>query len=217
MAEQVTDVARTVGVEGKLGAQAEVPGVAGTWKDLTDNVNLLANNLTAQVRNIADVTTSIAKGDLSKKITVDAKGEILELKGTMNTLVDQLNSFASEVTRVAREVGTEGKLGGQADVKGVSGVWKDLTDNVNFMASNLTTQVRGIVEVITAVANGDLSPKLEVAAKGEIAALADTLNSMTKTLAIFAEQVTSVAKTVGVEGKLGAKPKCRTSQVPGRI
>ncbi len=204
-AEQVTDVARTVGVEGKLGAQAEVPGVAGTWKDLTDNVNLLANNLTAQVRNIAEVTTSVAKGDLSKKITVDAKGEILELKDTMNTMVDQLNSFASEVTRVAREVGTEGKLGGQAEVRGVSGVWKDLTDNVNFMASNLTTQVRGIVRVITAVANGDLSPKLEVAAKGEIAALADTLNSMTKTLAIFAEQVTSVAKTVGVEGKLGAQ------------
>ncbi len=204
-AEQVTDVARTVGVEGKLGAQAEVPGVAGTWKDLTDNVNLLANNLTAQVRNIAEVTTSVAKGNLSKKITVDAKGEILELKDTMNTMVDQLNSFASEVTRVAREVGTEGKLGGQAEVRGVSGVWKDLTDNVNFMASNLTTQVRGIVRVITAVANGDLSPKLEVAAKGEIAALADTLNSMTKTLAIFAEQVTSVAKTVGVEGKLGAQ------------
>ena len=204
-AEQVTDVARTVGVEGKLGAQAEVPGVAGTWKDLTDNVNLLANNLTAQVRNIAEVTTSVAKGDLSKKITVDAKGEILELKDTMNTMVDQLNSFASEVTRVAREVGTEGKLGGQAEVRGVSGVWKDLTDNVNFMASNLTTQVRGIVRVITAVANGDLSPKLEVAAKGEIAALADTLNSMTKTLAIFAEQVTNVAKTVGVEGKLGAQ------------
>ncbi len=208
-AEQVTDVARTVGVEGKLGAQAEVPGVAGTWKDLTDNVNLLANNLTAQVRNIAEVTTSIAKGDLSKKITVDVKGEILELKNTINTLVDQLNSFASEVTRVAREVGTEGKLGGQAEVRGVSGVWKDLTDNVNFMASNLTTQVRGIVKVITAVANGDLSQKLEVAAKGEIAALGDTLNGMTKTLAIFAEQVTSVAKTVGVEGKLGAQ-----AQVP---
>jgi len=204
-AEQVTSVAKTVGVEGKLGAQAEVPNVAGTWKDLTDNVNLLANNLTAQVRNIAEVTTAVAKGDLSKKITVDAKGEVLELKKTINVMVDQLNSFAAEVTRVAREVGTEGKLGGQADVRGVSGVWKDLTDNVNFMASNLTTQVRGIVRVITAVANGDLSPKLEVAAKGEIAALGDTLNSMTKTLAIFAEQVTSVAKTVGVEGKLGAQ------------
>ena len=209
-AEQVTDVARTVGVEGKLGAQAEVPGVAGTWKDLTDNVNLLANNLTAQVRNIADVTTSVAKGDLSKKITVDAKGEVLELKNTVNTMVDTLNSFAAEVTRVAKEVGTEGKLGGQADVKGVSGTWKDLTDNVNFMASNLTTQVRGIVKVVTAVANGDLSQKLVVDAKGEIAALADTLNSMTKTLGIFAEQVTSVAKTVGVEGKLGAQ-----AEVPG--
>ncbi len=210
-AEQVTDVARTVGVEGKLGAQAEVPGVAGTWKDLTDNVNLLANNLTAQVRNIADVTTSVAKGDLSKKITVDAKGEVLELKSTINTMVDQLNSFAAEVTRVAKEVGTEGKLGGQAEVKGVSGIWKDLTDNVNFMASNLTTQVRGIVKVVTAVANGDLSQKLiGVEAKGEIAALADTLNSMTKTLGIFAEQVTSVARTVGVEGKLGAQ-----AEVPG--
>ncbi len=204
-AEQVTDVARTVGVEGKLGAQADVPGVAGTWKDLTDNVNLLANNLTAQVRNIAEVTTSVAKGDLSKKITVNAKGEVLELKSTINTMVDQLNSFAAEVTRVAKEVGTEGKLGGQADVKGVSGVWKDLTDNVNFMASNLTTQVRGIVKVVTAVANGDLRQKLVVDAKGEVAALGDTLNSMTKTLSIFAEQVTSVAKTVGVEGKLGAQ------------
>ena len=179
--------------------------------DLTDNVNLLANNLTAQVRNIAEVTTAVANGDLSKKITVDAKGEVLELKNTINTMVDQLNSFSAEVTRVAREVGTEGKLGGQADVKGVSGVWKDLTDNVNFMASNLTTQVRGIVKVVTAVANGDLSQKLVgVEAKGEIAALADTLNSMTKTLGIFAEQVTSVARTVGVEGKLGAQ-----AEVPG--
>src|SRR5207249_3421453 len=152
-AQQVTSVARTVGVEGKLGAQAEVPGVAGTWKNLTDNVNLLANNLTAQVRNIADVTTSVAKGDLSRKITVDAKGEVLELKNTINTMVDQLNAFTGEVTRVAREVGTEGKLGGQAEVKGVAGTWKDLTDNVNFMASNLTTQVRGIARVVTAVAN----------------------------------------------------------------
>ena len=209
-AEQVTDVARTVGVEGKLGAQAEVPGVAGTWKDLTDNVNLLANNLTAQVRNIAEVTTAVAKGDLSKKITVDAKGEILQLKDTVNTMVDQLNSFAAEVTRVAKEVGTEGKLGGQADLKGVSGVWKDLTDNVNFMASNLTTQVRGIVKVVTAVAGGDLSEKLQVNAKGEIAALGETLNNMTKTLSIFAQQVTSVARTVGVEGKLGAQ-----AEVPG--
>src|SRR5438128_2706094 len=209
-AGQVTDVARTVGVEGKLGAQAEVPGVAGTWKDLTDNVNLLANNLTAQVRNIAEVTTAVARGDLSKKITVDARGEILQLKDTVNTMVDQLHSFASEVTRVAKEVGTEGKLGGQAEVKGVSGVWKDLTDNVNFMASNLTTQVRGIVKVVTAVANGDLSQKLVVEARGEIAALAETLNSMTRTLGIFAEQVTSVARTVGVEGKLGAQ-----AAVPG--
>ena len=209
-AQQVTSVARTVGVEGVLGAQAAVPGVAGTWKDLTDNVNLLANNLTAQVRNIADVTTSVAKGDLSKKITVNAQGEVLELKNTINTMVDQLNSFAAEVTRVAKEVGTEGKLGGQADVRGVSGVWKDLTDNVNFMATNLTTQVRGIVRVVTAVANGDLSQKLVVEAKGEIAALAETLNGMTKTLGIFAQQVTSVARTVGVEGKLGAQ-----AEVPG--
>jgi HAMP domain-containing protein/signal transduction histidine kinase/CheY-like chemotaxis protein len=209
-AEQVTDVARTVGVEGKLGAQAEVPGVAGTWKDLTENVNLLANNLTAQVRNIAEVTTAVAQGDLSKKITVDARGEILKLKDTVNTMVDQLNSFGAEVTRVAKEVGTDGKLGGQADVKGVSGVWKDLTDNVNFMASNLTTQVRGIVKVVTAVADGDLSEKLQVNAKGEIAALGETLNNMTKTLSIFAQQVTSVARTVGVEGKLGAQ-----AEVPG--
>jgi HAMP domain-containing protein/signal transduction histidine kinase/ActR/RegA family two-component response regulator len=208
-AAEVTRVAREVGTDGKLGGQADVKGVSGIWKDLTDNVNVLARNLTDQVRNIAKVTTAVANGDLSQKITVDVKGEVLELKNTINVMVDQLNSFAAEVTRVAREVGTEGKLGGQADVKGVSGVWKDLTDNVNFMASNLTTQVRGIVKVVTAVANGDLSPQLEVAAKGEIAALADTLNSMTKTLAIFAEQVTSVAKTVGVEGKLGAQ-----AQVP---
>jgi HAMP domain-containing protein/signal transduction histidine kinase len=204
-AAEVTRVAKEVGTDGKLGGQARVKGVSGIWKDLTDNVNVLAGNLTAQVRNIAKVTTAVANGDLSQKITVDVRGEVLELKNTINVMVDQLNSFAAEVTRVAREVGTEGKLGGQAMVKGVSGVWKDLTDNVNFMASNLTTQVRGIVKVVTAVANGDLSPKLEVAAKGEIAALADTLNSMTKTLAIFAEQVTSVAKTVGVEGKLGAQ------------
>jgi HAMP domain-containing protein/signal transduction histidine kinase/CheY-like chemotaxis protein len=209
-AEQVTDVARTVGVEGKLGAQAEVPGVAGTWKDLTDNVNLLASNLTSQVRNIAEVTTAVARGDLSKKITVDVKGEILELKNTVNTMVDQLNSFGAEVTRVAKEVGTEGKLGGQAEVRGVSGVWKDLTDNVNFMASNLTTQVRGIVKVVTAVANGDLTEKLQVNAKGEIAALGETLNNMTKTLGIFAQQVINVARTVGVEGKLGAQ-----AEVPG--
>ncbi|MBI4820977.1 MAG: HAMP domain-containing protein [Deltaproteobacteria bacterium] len=209
-ASEVTRVAREVGTEGKLGGQAEVKGVAGTWKDLTDNVNFMAGNLTSQVRNIAAVTTAVAKGDLSKKITVDVKGEILELKNTINTMVDQLNSFASEVTRVAREVGTEGKLGGQADVKGVAGTWKDLTDNVNFMAGNLTSQVRGIAKVVTAVANGDLKRKLTVEAKGEIAELADTINGMTDTLAIFADQVTSVAREVGVEGKLGGQ-----ASVPG--
>jgi CheY-like chemotaxis protein/signal transduction histidine kinase/HAMP domain-containing protein len=209
-ASEVTRVAREVGTEGKLGGQADVKGVAGTWKDLTDNVNSMAGNLTSQVRNIAEVTTAVANGDLSKKITVDVKGEILELKNTINTMVDQLNSFASEVTRVAREVGTEGKLGGQADVKGVAGTWKDLTDNVNSMASNLTGQVRGIAKVVTAVANGDLKKKLTVEAKGEIAELADTINSMTDTLAIFAEQVTTVAREVGVEGKLGGQ-----ANVPG--
>jgi HAMP domain-containing protein len=209
-ASEVTRVAREVGTEGKLGGQAEVKGVAGTWKDLTDNVNFMAGSLTAQVRNIAAVTTAVANGDLSKKITVDVKGEILELKNTINTMVDQLNSFASEVTRVAREVGTEGKLGGQAEVKGVSGVWKDLTDNVNFMAGNLTNQVRGIALVVTAVANGDLKQKLAVEAKGEIAELADTINSMIDTLATFADQVTTVAREVGVEGKLGGQ-----ASVPG--
>ena len=209
-AAEVTRVAKDVGTEGKLGGQAEVPGVSGVWKDLTENVNSLANNLTAQVRNVAEVTTSVAQGDLSKKITVDAKGEVLALKNTINTMVDQLNSFASEVRRVAREVGTEGKLGGQADVKGVSGVWRDLTDNVNLMASNLTNQVRGIVKVVTAVANGDLSQRFKIDAKGEIAALADTINNMTDTLGVLAEQVTDVARTVGVEGKLGAQ-----AEVPG--
>ncbi len=209
-ASEVTRVAREVGTEGKLGGQADVQGVAGTWKDLTDNVNFMAGNLTSQVRNIADVTKAVAAGDLSKKITVDVKGEILELKNTINTMVDQLSSFASEVTRVAREVGTEGKLGGQADVQGVAGTWKDLTDNVNFMAGNLTSQVRGIAKVVTAVANGDLEQKLTVEAKGEIAALADTINSMTDTLATFADQVTTVAREVGVEGKLGGQAK-----VPG--
>ena len=202
-AAEVTRVAREVGTEGKLGGQADVRGVAGTWKDLTDSVNFMAGNLTGQVRNIADVTTAVANGDLSKKITVDVKGEILELKNTVNTMVDQLSSFASEVTRVAREVGTEGKLGGQAQVKGVSGTWKDLTDNVNFMAGNLTSQVRGIAKVVTAVANGDLKQKLTVEAKGEIAALADTINSMIDTLATFADQVTTVAREVGVEGQAG--------------
>ena len=209
-ASEVTRVAREVGTEGKLGGQADVRGVAGTWKDLTDNVNSMASNLTGQVRNIAEVTTAVANGDLSKKITVDVKGEILELKNTINTMVDQLNSFASEVTRVAREVGTEGKLGGQADVRGVAGTWKDLTDNVNSMASNLTDQVRGIARVVTAVANGDLKRKLTVEAKGEIAELADTINNMTDTLATFADQVTSVAREVGVEGKLGGQ-----ANVPG--
>jgi HAMP domain-containing protein/signal transduction histidine kinase/CheY-like chemotaxis protein len=209
-ASEVTRVAREVGTEGKLGGQADVQGVAGTWKDLTDSVNSMGSNLTAQVRNIAEVTTAVAAGDLSKKITVDVKGEILDLKNTINTMVDQLRSFASEVTRVAREVGTEGKLGGQADVQGVAGTWKDLTDNVNFMAGNLTSQVRGIAKVVTAVATGDLEQKLTVEAKGEIAALADTINSMTDTLATFADQVTSVAREVGVEGKLGGQAK-----VPG--
>src|SRR5207248_2047190 len=204
-ASEVTRVAREVGTEGRLGGQAKVMGVAGTWKDLTDNVNFMAGNLTGQVRNIAEVTTAVANGDLSKKITVDVKGEILELKNTINTMVDQLNSFASEVTRVAREVGTEGKLGGQADVRGVAGIWKDLTDNVNSMATNLTNQVRGIARVVTAVAKGDLKRKLTVEAKGEIAALAETINGMIATLATFADQVTTVAREVGVEGKLGGQ------------
>ncbi|MFZ4699851.1 MAG: response regulator [Candidatus Methylumidiphilus sp.] len=209
-ASEVTRVAREVGMEGRLGGQAYVTGVSGTWKDLTESVNMLAANLTSQVRNIAQVTTAVANGDLGKKVTVDVKGEILELKNTVNTMVDQLNSFAAEVTRVAREVGTEGKLGGQAQVRGVSGTWKDLTDNVNFMAANLTSQVRGIAKVVTAVATGDLKKKLTVEAKGEIADLAETINSMTETLALFADQVTSVAREVGVEGKLGGQ-----ANVPG--
>ena len=209
-AAEVTRVALEVGTEGILGGQADVQGVAGTWKDLTDSVNLMASNLTSQVRNIADVTKAVAAGDLSKQITVDVKGEILELKATINTMVDQLSSFAAEVTRVAREVGTEGRLGGQAQVRDVSGTWKDLTENVNFMAGNLTGQVRGIAKVVTAVANGDLQQKLTVEAKGEIAALADTINSMTDTLATFADQVTTVAREVGVDGKLGGQAK-----VPG--
>jgi len=209
-ASEVTRVAREVGTEGKLGGQAQVRGVAGTWKDLTDSVNSMASNLTDQVRNIAAVTTAVANGNLSRKITVDARGEILELKNTINTMVDQLNSFASEVTRVAREVGTDGKLGGQADVRGVAGTWKDLTDNVNFMASNLTTQVRGIAKVVTAVANGDLKRKLVLETKGEIAELADTINEMIDTLAVFADQVTTVAREVGIEGKLGGQ-----ARVPG--
>src|SRR5262244_1713943 len=207
---EVTRVAREVGTEGKLGGQADVPGVSGTWKDLTESVNAMAGNLTGQVRNIAQVATAVARGDLSQKIDVDARGEILELKSTLNTMVDQLSSFADEVTRVAREVGTEGKLGGQAQVKGVSGTWKDLTDNVNFMASNLTNQVRGIAKVVTAVANGDLKRKLLVEAKGEILQLKNTINTMIDTLATFAEQVTTVAREVGVEGKLGGQ-----ASVPG--
>src|SRR5438105_2943043 len=209
-AAEVTRVAREVGTEGRLGGQAVVPDVAGTWKDLTDSVNSMAGNLTAQVRNIAEVTTAVARGDLSRKITVDVKGEILELKNTINTMVDQLNAFAGEVTRVAREVGTEGKLGGQAAVPGVAGTWKDLTDTVNVMAANLTEQVRGIVKVVTAVANGDLKQNLTVKSMGEVAALAETINNMTDTLATFADQVTTVAREVGVEGRLGGQ-----ANVPG--
>ncbi|MBO0859761.1 MAG: HAMP domain-containing protein, partial [Chloracidobacterium sp.] len=209
-ASEVTRVGREVGTEGRLGGQAVVKDVGGTWKDLTDSVNFMAVNLTAQVRNIAEVTTAVANGDLSKKITVDVKGEILELKNTVNRMVDQLNSFASEVTRVAREVGAEGKLGGQAHAPGVGGVWKDLTDSVNFMAGNLTTQVRGIAQVVTAVAKGDLKRKLTFESKGEIAELVNTINAMTDTLATFADQVTTVAREVGVEGKLGGQ-----ANVPG--
>src|ERR1700716_586307 len=209
-ASEVTRVAREVGTDGKLGGQAVVPGVAGTWKDLTDSVNAMATNLTGQVRNIAEVTTAVAPGDLSRKITVDVKGEILELKNTINTMVDQLNSFAAEVTRVAREVGTEGKLGGQAQVPGVGGTWKDLTDNVNFMASNLTGQVRNIAEVATAVARGDLSRKITVDVRGEILQLKETLNTMVEQLRSFAAEVTNVAREVGTEGRLGGQ-----AEVPG--
>src|SRR5882724_7464121 len=204
-ASEVTRVAREVGTEGKLGGQAQVKGVSGTWKDLTDNVNLMANNLTGQVRNIAEVTTAVANGDLSKKITVDVKGEILELKNTINTMVDQLGAFASEVTRVAREVGTEGKLGGQADVRGVGGTWKDLTDSVNFMAGNLTSQVRNIADVTTAVANGDLSKKITVDVRGEILQLKEAINTMVDQLRSFASEVTRVAREVGTDGKLGGQ------------
>src|SRR5436190_172596 len=202
---EVIRVAREVGTEGKLGAQADVRGVSGVWQELTDSVNRLAGNLTSQVRNIATIATAIANGDLSQKITVEAKGEIVELKNTVNEMVDQLRTLAAQVTRVAKEVGTEGELGGQADVKGVSGTWKDLTDNVNVMASNLTSQVRGIAKVVTAVATGDLSQKFVVEAKGEIAALADTINNMTDQLRTFAAEVTRVAKEVGTEGKLGGQ------------
>ncbi|HEV7715038.1 MAG TPA: methyl-accepting chemotaxis protein, partial [Steroidobacteraceae bacterium] len=209
-ASEVTRVAREVGTEGKLGGQAIVPGVAGTWKDLTESVNAMATNLTSQVRNIAEVTTAVARGDLSRKITVDVKGEILELKNTINTMVDQLNGFAAEVTRVAREVGTEGKLGGQAIVPGVAGTWKDLTDNVNSMASNLTGQVRNIAEVSTAIARGDLSRKITVDVRGEILQLKETINTMVDQLRSFASEVTRVAREVGTEGKLGGQ-----AYVPG--
>src|SRR5271165_2613260 len=202
---EVTRVAREVGTEGKLGGQAYVPGVSGTWKDLTESVNAMAGNLTGQVRNIAQVATAVAKGDLSQKIDVDARGEILELKSTLNTMVDQLSSFADEVTRVAREVGTEGLLGGQADVKGVSGTWKDLTESVNVMAANLTDQVRSIAEVTTAVAKGDLSQKIRVDARGEIMELKETINTMVDQLSAFADEVTRVAREVGTEGRLGGQ------------
>ncbi|MET0407955.1 MAG: HAMP domain-containing protein, partial [Hyphomicrobium sp.] len=204
-ASEVTRVAREVGTEGRLGGQAAVPGVAGTWKDLTDNVNSMAGNLTGQVRNIAEVATAIARGDLSKKVTVNVSGEILQLKETINTMVDQLNGFAGEVTRVAREVGTEGKLGGQAQVSGVAGTWKDLTDSVNSMASNLTTQVRNIADVSTAIASGDLSKKIDVDVKGEILELKNTINTMVDQLNAFASEVTRVAREVGTEGKLGGQ------------
>jgi HAMP domain-containing protein/signal transduction histidine kinase/CheY-like chemotaxis protein len=209
-ASEVTRVAREVGTDGKLGGQAFVPGVAGTWKDLTDSVNQMTGNLTAQVRNIAEVTKAVAGGDLSKTVAIDVKGEILDLKNTINTMVDQLRAFASEVTRVAREVGTEGKLGGQASVPGVAGTWKDLTDSVNFMASNLTGQVRGIAKVVTSVAKGNLKQKLTINAFGEVSQLTDTINEMIDTLAIFADQVTTVAREVGVDGKLGGQ-----ASVPG--
>ena len=208
-ADEVTRVAREVGTEGRLGGQAYVRGVSGVWKDLTDNVNFMAGNLTGQVRNIAQVTTAVANGDLSKKIDVDARGEILELKTTINTMVDQLSAFADEVTRVAREVGTEGRLGGQAYVRGVSGVWKDLTDNVNFMAGNLTGQVRNIAQVTTAVANGDLSKKIDVDARGEILELKTTINTMVDQLSAFADEVTRVAREVGTEGRLGGQAHAR--------
>src|SRR5205823_4104000 len=209
-ASEVTRVAREVGTEGKLGGQAQVGGVAGTWKDLTDSVNSMASNLTGQVRNIAEVTTAVANGDLSKKIGIAAKSESLELKTTIRTMVDQLTGFASEVTRVAREVGTEGELGGQAEVRGVAGTWKDLTDSVNAMATNLTAQVRNIAEVTTAVANGDLSKKITVAVRGEILELKNTINTMVDQLNGFAGEVSRVAREVGTDGKLGGQ-----AEVPG--
>jgi HAMP domain-containing protein len=214
-AAEVTRVAREVGTEGKLGGQARVEGVEGTWRDLTENVNQLAGNLTTQVRDIARVATAVANGDLDQQITVDVKGEILELKDTINTMVDQLSSFAAEVTRVAREVGTEGKLGGQARVDDVSGTWRDLTDNVNYMASNLTDQVRDIAGVATAVAKGDLDQKITVDARGEILELKDTINTMVDQLSAFAAEVTRVAREVGTEGASAARPRSRTSRARG--
>src|SRR5205085_1112862 len=204
-ADEVTRVAREVGTDGILGGQAQVRGVSGVWRDLTENVNRLSASLTEQERNIAAVTTAVANGDLSKKITVDVSGEVLQLKDTINTMVDQLRSFASEVTRVAREVGTEGRLGGQANVEGVSGVWKDLTDNVNTLAGNLTTQVRNIAQVTTAVANGDLTKKITVDARGEIAELKDTINTRVEEPPAVAAEVTRVAREVGTEGRLGGQ------------
>ncbi|WP_433573218.1 HAMP domain-containing protein [Streptomyces sp. CA-251247] len=208
-ADEVTRMARDVGSEGRLGGQAEVPGVGGVWRDLTDSVNFMAGNLTNQVRNIAQVTTAVAEGDLSQKITVDARGEILELKNTINTMVDQLSAFAGEVTRMAREVGTDGRLGGQAEVPGVGGVWRDLTDSVNFMAGNLTAQVRSIAQVATAVAEGDLSQKINVTARGEILELKNTINTMVDQLSAFADEVTRVAREVGTEGNLGGQATVR--------
>src|SRR4051794_5695606 len=208
-AAEVTRVARDVGTEGKLGGQAEVRGVAGTWKDLTDSVNFMASNLTVQLREFSKVATAIASGDLTQKITVDVRGEILQIKNVINTMVDQLSSFAAEVTRVAREVGTEGKLGGYAEVRGLAGTWKDLTDNVNFMAGNLTSQVRNIAEVTTAVATGNLSKKITVDVKGEILELKNTINTMVDQLSSFAAEVTRVAREVGTEGKLGGQAEVR--------
>src|SRR5687767_12408163 len=208
-ASEVTRVAKEVGTEGKLGGQADVKGVAGTWKDLTDNVNQLAGNLTVQLRDVSRVATAIASGDLTQKITVEVRGEILQIKEVVNRMVDQLGSFASEVSRVAREVGTEGKLGGQADVRGVAGTWKDLTDNVNAMAGNLTGQVRNIAEVTTAVANGDLTKKITVDVRGEILELKNTINTMVDQLNAFASEVTRVAREVGTEGKLGGQAQVK--------
>jgi HAMP domain-containing protein len=203
-------VAKEVGTEGRLGGQAEVKGVSGTWRDLTESVNGMASNLTDQVRQIAQVTTAVANGDLSQKISVEARGEVAQLRDTINTMVDQLSSFADEVTRVAKEVGTEGRLGGQAEVKGVSGTWRELTENVNQLASNLTVQVRQISQVTRSVARGDLTQKITVEARGEVAELADTMNSMTDTLRLFADQVTGVAREVGTDGVLGGQ-----ADVPG--